>query len=44
MQKDYQTPSLRVIEVTKEDVLCTSVDTQTGDHIQYWSKNWSENS
>ena len=37
MQKDYQTPLLKVIEVARKDVICTSVDESTGDHIQYWS-------
>jgi hypothetical protein len=43
MQKDYQAPLLRVIEVATKDVICTSVDQATGDHIQYWStseENW----
>ncbi len=41
MQKNYSTPSLKIMTMATSDVVRTSTayDSQTGDHIQYWSTN-----
>ena len=41
MQKNYQTPSLQMLEMTSIDIVRTStqVDKETGDHIQWWEED-----
>ena len=41
MKKIYQTPLACICTLTANDIVRTStqVDTETGDHIQWWTEN-----